>query len=68
MGERGETLCDEGKLTQEETKLGLIYNESKVPNEEHVMQLAGAWSIDPNRLDELKLEKSVGYLGEFPKK
>jgi hypothetical protein len=68
LGERGETLCDEGERTEEETKLGLIYNESKFPDEQHVMKLAGAWSIDPTSLDELKLEKSVGYLGSFPKK
>jgi hypothetical protein len=68
LGERGETLSDEGKRTDEETSLDLIYNDSKFPNEQHVMQLAGAWSIDPSSLDDLKLEKSVGYLGSFPKK
>jgi hypothetical protein len=64
----GEMLSDEGKRTDEETKLGLIYNDDKFPNEEHVMQLAGAWSVDPSSLDQLKLEKSVGYLGSLPKK
>jgi hypothetical protein len=68
LGERGETLSDEGKRTDEETKLGLIYDDSKFPDEEHVMELAGAWSIDPSRLDTLNLGKSVGYLGSFPKK
>jgi len=68
LGERGETLCDEGKRSDEETQLGLIFNESRLPGEECVMQLAGAWSIDPTRLDELKLEKSVGYLGSLSKK
>jgi hypothetical protein len=68
LGERGETLCDEGKRTEEETKLGLIYNDSKFPNEQHVMELAAAWSIDPSSLDELKLGRSLGYLGSFPKK
>jgi hypothetical protein len=68
LGDRGETLCDEGKRTDEETKLGLIYNASKFPNEQQVMRLAGAWSIDPSSLDELKLEDSIGYLGSFPTK
>ncbi len=68
LGERGETLSDEGKRTDEETELGLIFNDEKFPNEQHVMKLAGAWSVDPSRLDELKLEKSVGYLGSLPKK
>lgn len=63
LGERGETLCDEGKRTIEETKLGLIFNESTFPNEQHVMELAGAWSVDPTRLDEFKLGKSTGFLG-----
>lgn len=68
LGERGETLCDEGKRTEEETKLGLIYNDCKFPKEQDVMRLAGAWSIDPTTLDELKLGKSEGYLGSLPNK
>lgn len=68
LGERGETLRDDGKRTDEETELGLIYNDSKFPNEQNVMRLAAAWSIDPSSLDELKLDKSVGYLGSLPQK
>ncbi len=68
LGERGETLCNEGKPTEEETKLGLIYDESKFPEEEDVMELAGAWSINPTTLEELKSEKGVGFLGSLPKK
>jgi len=68
LGERGETRSDEGKRTAEETELGLIFNDSNFPSEEHVMELAGAWSIDPSSLDQLELEKGVGYLGSFPKR
>ncbi len=68
LGERGETLRDDGKRTEEEKKLGLVYGDSKFPSEQDVMKLAGAWSIDPVSLDELKLAKSVGYLGSFPNK
>jgi hypothetical protein len=32
------------------------------PNEDHVMQLAGKWSIDPTTLDERDL--ADGWLGE----
>jgi hypothetical protein len=68
LGERGETLSNEGKRSEEETKLGLIFNDEKFPTEQHVMELAGAWSVDPSSLDKLKLEKSIGYLGSLPKK
>lgn len=68
LGERGETLCDEGKPTEEETKFGLVFNESKFPSEQDVMKVAGAWCVNPTNLDELKLGKGVGYVGSFPKK
>ncbi len=68
LGECGETLSDEGQQTDEETKLGLIYNDSKFPDEQDVIQLAGAWSIDPTTLDDIHREKSVGNLGSLPKK
>lgn len=68
LGDRGETLCDEGGRTEEETRLGLVYNESKLPQEQDVMKLAGAWSLDPTILDQLKLGKGIGHLGLLPKK
>jgi hypothetical protein len=36
------------------------------PDEDHVMALAGAWSIDPQTLPELGLEPGLGYLGRLP--
>jgi hypothetical protein len=68
LGERGETLCNEGPLTQEERKLDLIYSDSKHPSELDVMKLAGAWSINPKTLDELGLQKGIGSVGTLPKK
>jgi hypothetical protein len=63
VGDRGETVCNFGELTREEKALGLIFNQMDSPGEEDVMKLAGAWSIDPSRLDQLNLGKSTGYLG-----
>jgi hypothetical protein len=68
VGDRGETICNEGKRTEEETKLGLVFDDSKCPSEEDVMRLAGSWSINPTKLDQLGLKKGVGYLGALPKK
>jgi hypothetical protein len=68
LGERGEALCNDGRLTDDEKKLGLVYDDSKFPSEQDVMKLAGAWSINPTMLNELNLGKGVGYLGSFPKK
>ena len=67
LGERDETLRDDGDRTDEEVSLGLIYDDSRTPDEEDVTKLAGAWSIDPTLLDALNLGKGVGYLGSFPK-
>lgn len=68
LGERSEVLCDEGECTAEEKALGLIYDDSRSPDEEDVMQLAGAWSINPQTLGDLALEKSFGSVGSLPKK
>jgi hypothetical protein len=61
-------LCNEGAPTEEETMLGLVYNGARFPGEEDVMELAGAWSINPTILDKLNLAKGVGLLGSLPKK
>ena len=63
VGDRAETVCDFGKLTDDERKLGLVFDGKKFPAEQDVMNLAAAWSIDPSTLDQLKLDKSVGQLG-----
>lgn len=36
------------------------------PTEEHVLMLAGAWSLDPTRLEAAVLAEGVGYIGTVP--
>jgi hypothetical protein len=38
-----------------------------IPNEEDTMALAGAWSINPNSLEDRKLPRSVGLVGQLPR-
>jgi len=68
LGESGETLRNEGRPTDEETKLGLVFDESNFPDESDVMNLAGAWSINPTTLEEMQVEKRVGHLGSLPRR
>ena len=63
VGDQGKTVCDFGELTREEKALGLVFNDMKSPNEQDVMKLAGAWSLDPSLLDQMNLGKSTGLLG-----
>ncbi|MDG4840288.1 hypothetical protein O7631_27490 [Micromonospora sp. WMMD967] len=63
LGERGEVLFDVGKRTIEEHTLGVgaAHDEdepwddddetSPWPDEENVLTLAGHWSIDPRKLE-----------------
>ena len=78
IGERGETLFDIGDQTNAEISLGFKFfvdrsseaskpsywegQDLTFPDEGHVMQLAGKWSIDPTTLDER--EADDGWLGE----
>ena len=78
IGERGETLFDIGDQTDAEISLGFRFFDERspeaskpnywgredltFPDEGHVMQLAGKWSIDPTTLDER--EADDGLLGE----
>lgn len=78
-GESGETLIDRGARTSGENELGHKYfdtlsPESKddaywdrkdlcYPDEDHVMELAGKWSINPSKLETLNLPVSVGWVG-----
>ena len=47
LGESDETLFDEGELTEAEESEDL-----EVPDEETVMTIAAAWSVDPTTLDD----------------
>ncbi len=61
LGEIGEQLVDEGEPTPIERSLDL-----DPPDEETVMAVAGAWSVDPTRLEEEHPEVRDGWLGRFP--
>ncbi len=79
LGEAGENIAIEGVPTEFEKKYKLFNSFSKeaksekyfedsnlvLPNEELVMQIAGAWSIDPSQLENRKdLSQSLGLIGE----
>ncbi len=68
IGERGEVLTNKGELTQIERH----YKWKKLnkclwsPNEETVMQVAAAWSINPTDIEELNLGENSGILASSP--
>ena len=82
VGERGETLWDEGEQTPEERDLGFRFFDERspeasqegywerkdlsFPNEDCVTRLAGAWSLDPTTLDERFPVPGLGLLGNLP--
>lgn len=74
-------LWNRGRTTREERTLGLKLFELRGvrgrkgdaggellmhPTEEHVMRLAGAWSVNPTLLDSAKAPPSSGYIAEMP--
>lgn len=69
LGEQGEVLANNGDVTDEEADLGYDYLEAEhdemeeFPDEEHVMEVAGEWSINPQTLCDLDLPPSVGWVG-----
>lgn len=82
-GERGEVMADRGARTSGEIELGYQYFDSNCaeaeseayweredlcyPDEEHVMEVAGKWSINPQFLEEMPLPKSAGWIGNLPR-
>lgn len=75
-------LWNRGRTTREERTLGLKLFELRGvrgrkgdaggelmmhPTEEHVMRLAGAWSLNPTLLDSAKAPPSSGYVAEIPR-
>jgi hypothetical protein len=75
----GETLWNQGPLTQAEHDLGLKCfdygerpavidvspNEPQPSNAEKVMQLAARWSLDPSTVEERMLHMGLGVAGEL---
>jgi hypothetical protein len=83
IGERGQTLWDEGEQTPAERDLGFRFFDERspdaaekgywerrdlsFPDEETVMRLAAVWSIDPTILDQQFKERGLGVLGVLPR-
>lgn len=81
VGESGEKVLDEGPPTAEERALGFAFFDPASaeatadgywerrdlvhPGEEHVMALAGRWSLDPSVLGDRDLDLGSGLIGEF---
>lgn len=75
----GETVWNQGPVSQAERDLGLLcyeYGESPnlmelspsanpVPNAEKIMQLANRWSLDPTTIDERMLPPALGIAGDI---
>ncbi|QDT43744.1 hypothetical protein Pan241w_38480 [Gimesia alba] len=80
LGERGEILADRGE-SDSEAELGYKYFDPDspdadsdsyweredlcYPDEEHVMEVAGQWSVNPTTLEDLDLPPSVGWIGNL---
>ncbi len=82
VGDEG-VLWNRGKPTKEEKATGLKLFELRgvrgrkgdagaeivlYPTEEHIMHLAGKWSLDPTRIDKVVTEAGLGYVGLAPSK
>lgn len=81
LGERGEILADHGEKSAAELELGYTYFDPACPeansdayweredlcypDEEHVMEIAGLWSVNPSHLEEEKLPASAGWIGNL---
>jgi hypothetical protein len=61
LGERGEVLLDMGKKTSDELD---VLDEDEIPNEQTVMDIAAAWSVDPSTLEERTNLRRSGLLAE----
>lgn len=82
LGEQGITLWDKGEKTKEERELDFNYfayeppegageeywerKDLRYPDEEDVIRMAEAWSINPLQFDNMNLAKSVGLVGRAP--
>jgi hypothetical protein len=64
IGERGETLCQSGTVTDAEKtlKFASAPPDQRFPNEEDVMMLASQWSFDPSTLSSASGPAAFGIL------
>ena len=83
LGEQGVTLWDKGEKTQEEGDLRFNFfadeppkgegeeywerDELSFPDEEDVIKIAEAWTMNPLSLDKMELLDSVGLVGQVPR-
>jgi hypothetical protein len=74
VGDQGEAVA-EGEPTEVERRLGLDWilpepgeppDWDSVPDEESVLEVAEAWSVDPRSLDLVPVESEIGLLGRRP--
>lgn len=80
IGDEG-IVWNKGRTTREEKALGLKLFELRgvrgrkgdaggemilYPTENHVMQIASGWSLDPTRLADAAAETSIGFVGHAP--
>jgi hypothetical protein len=65
VGDRGESTWNDGEQTAAERALGIGGPEFPGPDENQLMQLAGAWSVDPSELESDFTEPGLGQLGEL---
>lgn len=70
IGERGETVVDEGPPTAEEVELGYARfdaeragDEWRPPDEDVVFALAARWSVDPSSLEPRSIDVGEGWMG-----
>jgi hypothetical protein len=71
LGERGETLANLGEPTRQEVELGLVFKDDTIedsPDEEDVLRMAGAWSVNPNELDAIPGAPDHGWVGIAPER
>ncbi len=61
VGDEDHVSLDTGKPTTGEQQLKLPTH----PSEEHVMQVAGKWSVDPTTLETRKSDPGPGWLGRL---
>ncbi|WP_187434484.1 hypothetical protein [Paenibacillus methanolicus] len=69
VGEQGETIADIGEPTSEERELGLAFTsldeeDAHWPSEDDVLEMAAAWTIDPQMGDQSDLGPGVGIIGD----
>ena len=68
LGERAEILTNEGELTQLEQSFNWDQIEECLwtPDEETVLEIAGAWSTNPSDLETMAPSEVPGILAHVP--